>query len=169
MDAFEQALISPVKSPIIPMEDDWFAPLLGDWQFDYSEPGGRQLKGEWFFRRVLEGTAIEDLFICPSRDTKELNPQPDGEYGVAVRMYHPDKRCYDMTYVCTKYTKRLEFRKEQGKLIGTVLDAPAEKWMFVNVTDTAFHWQNIRVLDDGTWRVNCEVFASRTGAFPACP
>lgn len=163
MDAFEQALLSSDKNPIIPIEDDWYAPLLGDWRFDYSEPDGRRLKGEWFFRRILEGTAIEDIFICPSRDTKALCPQPDGEYGVAVRMYNQAKRCYDRTYVCAKYTKRLEVRKEQGKIICTVQDDPTEKWVFLDVTETAFHWQNLRVLKDGTWRVNCEVFAARIG------
>jgi len=163
MDAFEQALLSSARSPIIPAEDDWYAPLLGDWQFAYSESDGRQLKGEWFFRRVLEGTAIEDIFICPSRDTKELNLQPDGEYGVAVRMYNQTKRCYDMTYACTKYTKCLEVRKEQGKIICTVQDDPSEKWVFLNVKESSFHWQNIRVLENGSWRVNCEVFASRMG------
>lgn len=161
MDAFEQALQSAVKSPMIPAEDDWYAPLLGDWQFDYVEPGGRQLKGEWFFRRVLEGAAIEDLFICPSRDTRMSDSQPDGEYGAAIRMYHPEKRGYDMTYTCTKYTKRLEVRKERGMIVCTVQDDPSEKWVFLTVTATAFHWQNVRVLENGTWRVNCEVFASR--------
>lgn len=161
MSEFEKALLSDDKSPVIPSENDWYAPLLGDWNFDYSEPTGRKLKGEWFFRRVLEGTAIEDIFICPSRDTKELNPQPDGEYGVAVRMYNQARRCYDMTYICTKYTKRLEVRKEQGMIACTVLDNPREKWMFVEVTETTFHWQNVSVLEDGTRHLNCEVFASR--------
>lgn len=163
MGEFERALLSSDRNPAIPAEDDWYAPLIGDWTFDYAEPGGRKLKGEWFFRRVLEGMAIEDIFICPSRDTKEQNPQPDGEYGAAVRVYHQAKRCYDMTYVCTKYTKHLEIRREQGEIVCTVLDDPAEKWVFAEVTETAFHWQNIRVLEDGTRRVNCEVFASRTG------
>jgi len=161
MGTFEQALLSAQRNPIIPDEDDWFAPLLGDWWFDYADAGGRKLKGEWFFRRVLEGAAIEDLFICPSRDTRELNPQPDGEYGVAVRMYNQAKRCYDMTYVCTKYTKRLEVRKEDGKIVCTLLAEPTRKWVFLQVTETAFHWQNIRVLENGTWHVNCEVFATR--------
>ena len=133
------------------------------WWFDYSEPDGRRFKGELFFRRILEGAAIEYIFICPSRDTKALCPQPDGEYGVAVRMYNQTKRCYDRTYVCAKYTKRLEVRKEQGKIICTVQDDPTEKWVFLDVTETAFHWQNLRVLKDGTWRVNCEVFATRIG------
>lgn len=29
------------------MEDDWFAPLLEDRRFDYSEPGGRYSPREW--------------------------------------------------------------------------------------------------------------------------
>ena len=103
------------QTPALPAEDDWFAPLLGDWEFDYQDRGGRHLKGEWYFRRALDGMAIEDLFICPSRDTREENPQPDGEYGAAVRMYNPERRCYDMTYICSKGTTRLEARKEGGR------------------------------------------------------
>lgn len=161
MGEFERALLSVDKNPIIPEECDWYAPLIGDWKFDYSEPGGRKLKGEWFFRRVLDGTAIEDIFICPSRETREQNLQPDGEYGVAVRMYNQANRCYDMTYICGKYTKRLEVRREQGKIVCTVLDDPMEKWVFQAVEEATFHWQNVRVLEGGEWRVNCEVFASR--------
>lgn len=161
MDAFEQALVCPDRSPVIPREEDWFAPLLGDWRFDYSDARGRKLKGEWFFRRVLEGMAIEDIFICPSRDTKEQNPQPDGEYGVAVRMYNAARHCYDMTYVCARYTRRLEVRREQGKIVCTRQDDPSRKWVFLRVTEDTFHWQNVSVLQDGTWSVNCEVFATR--------
>lgn len=112
MDRFAEALLSRQANPALPAEDDWFAPLLGDWEFDYQDRGGRRLKGEWYFRRALDGMAIEDLFICPSRDTREENPQPDGEYGAAVRMYNPKRRCYDMTYICSKGTTRLEARKE---------------------------------------------------------
>ncbi len=112
MDKFVKALMSEERNNMIPEEDDWYAPLIGDWKFDYLEPNGRKLKGEWYFRRVLEGTAIEDIFICPSRDTKDTDPQPNAEYGVAVRMYNHEKHCYDMTYVCTKYTTRLEIHKE---------------------------------------------------------
>lgn len=164
MGEFERALLSCERSPLISEEDDWFAPLIGDWSFDYFEPGGRQLKGEWFFRYVLEGTAVEDIFICPSRDTKELNPQPDAEYGVAVRMYNQARRSYDMTYVCTKYIRRLEVRREQVQIVCTVLEQPSERWRFLEIGENTFRWQNVTILDNGEPRVNCEVFASRIGA-----
>lgn len=132
-------------------------------EFYDSEPNSQRLKGEWFFRRVLEGAAIEDIFIRPSREAKELDLQPDGEYGAAIRMYDQSKRRYDMTYDCTKYAKRLEVRKEQGAIIYIVPDDPAEKHVFSDMTKSTFHWQNIRVLENGIWRVNREVFASRVG------
>ena len=118
------------------------------------------MKGEWYFRRALDGMAIEDLFICPSRDTREENPQPDGEYGAAVRMYNPKRRCYDMTYICSKGTTRLEARKEGGVVACTVLEDPSNQWRFVKVTEDTFHWQNVTKQAEDL-QVNCEVFARR--------
>lgn len=65
---------------------DWYAFLIGDWKFNYHEPDGHHLKGEWYSRRFLEGTTIEDISISPSRDTKDIASQPDTDYGV----YHKD-------------------------------------------------------------------------------
>lgn len=158
MEEFVRALLSEERSPCIPLEDDWFAPLLGDWRFDFSDAGGRRLRGEWFFRRVLEGTAIEDLFICPARGTP---PQPDGEYGAAIRVYDPARRCYRMTYVCTKYTKQLEVRKENGQLVCTLLDDSRNRWVFTHIGEDTFQWQNQTLLESGEIKINCEVKASR--------
>ena len=87
MDSFIEALYGQSEETI-PEEYDWFAPLLGDWEFEYKDEfidgdrsrPQRQLKGEWIFRRVLNGIGIEDMFICPSRATRETSPQSDGEY-----------------------------------------------------------------------------------------
>lgn len=163
-DSFSRALLSGNTSSI-PREYDWFGPLIGDWEFDYydhleaEEP--RHVKGEWIFRRVLEGAGIEDLFICPSRATRAEHPQPDGEYGAALRIFNPKECCYDMAYACGKYVKRLTFRRENGSLVGTVLGAPAERWVFSEITENSFHWQNITVLENGRQWVNSNVYAAR--------
>ena len=90
-DSFIEALLSD-KTDRIPDEYDWFAPLIGDWDCDYydepSEGHKRHVKGEWLFRRILEGTGIQDIFIFPSRTTKEIEPHPDGEYGSSFRMFN---------------------------------------------------------------------------------
>ena len=102
MDSFTEALLSE-KTDRIPDEYDWFAPLLGDWDCDYfdepSEGHKRHVKGEWLFRRILEGAGIQDIFIFPSRATKETEPQPDGEYGSSFRMFNKAEGYYDGIYL----------------------------------------------------------------------
>lgn len=166
LEAFAQALVSG-ETAVIPGDFDWFAPLLGDWDFDYQDTHGglpRKVKGEWLFRRVLNGAGIGDLFICPSRATMDTDPQPDGEYGMALRMFDAGQGCYNMAYACGKYIKKLQFRQENGKLAGTVADNPREKWVFSDITRDTFHWQNVTVQDDGSWKVNSDVYARRKAA-----
>lgn len=164
MDNFIDALLS-TKTDKIPEEYDWFAPLIGDWDFDYYDgyhtDTVRSVKGEWIFRRVLNGTGIEDLFICPSRETMYSNPQPDGEYGMAIRMFNKEEKCYDMVYACEKYIRNLRFVRENNKLIGTVVNDSSQKWVFSDIKENTFHWQNITVLENGEWQVNSNVYATR--------
>jgi hypothetical protein len=164
MDDFYKALICDTTDKI-PEEYDWFAPLIGDWEFDYydkyyqDEP--RYLIGEWIFRRVLDGAGIEDLFICPSREYRKEHPQPDMEYGVAIRMFNPNTKVYDMVYTTFTYMQRLTFIKEGDRLIGTPDTIPDARWVFSEITDNSFHWQNITILDNGEQRVNSDIYAKR--------
>ena len=63
MDTFSEALLSG-KTDKIPDSFDWFAPLLGDWDCDYFDEyvkgRKRHVKGEWIFRRVLEGKVLDE-------------------------------------------------------------------------------------------------------------
>ena len=165
MDTFCGALLSPVTERI-PGEYDWFAPLIGDWDCDYyDEPAGggkRHVKGEWLFRRVLEGTGVQDVFIFPSRSTKEKNPQPDGEYGTSLRMFNREKACYDVVYTCAGTMKRLCFRKDGDKLAGKVLDEEATYWIFSDITEDSFHWEYVTLNPDGSRTLVCEIFGKRT-------
>ena len=51
MDQFVDALLGDSSTAYIPPQDDWYAPLLGDWDFDFSDAGGRRLNCEVFARR----------------------------------------------------------------------------------------------------------------------
>ncbi|MBP5157933.1 MAG: hypothetical protein ILP18_08710 [Treponema sp.] len=124
MDTFSQALLSGKTDRILD-DYDWFAPLIGDWDCDYYDVAAdgqkRHVKGEWIFRRILEGTGIQDIFIFPSRATKATAPQPDGEYGTSLRMFNKEKGCYDVVYTCDHVMKRLCFTKDGDKLVGRCL------------------------------------------------
>ena len=163
MDTFSQALLSE-KTDKIPDEYDWFAPLLGDWDCDYDDNYGgqpRHVKGEWIFRRVLEGTGIQDIFIFPSRATKENAPQPDGEYGSSLRMFNRTEKCYDVCYTCDHCMIRLRFTKEGERLVGKVLDIPDCYWIFSEITGDSFKWENVMIKPDGTKILDCEIHGKR--------
>ena len=164
MDTFSDALLSE-KTGRIPDEYDWFAPLIGDWDCDYYDElidhRKRHVKGEWIFRRILEGTGVQDVFIFPSRSTKEEHPQPDGEYGTSLRMFNRSKRCYDVVYTCAGTMKRLTFRQEGNRLAGKVLDEEATYWVFSDMTGASFHWEYVTLDANGTRRLVCEIFGKR--------
>ena len=166
MDHFSEALLSG-KTDRIPEEFDWFAPLIGDWDCDYfDEPEKgrkRHVKGEWIFRRILEGTGVQDIFIFPSRSTKEAEPQPDGEYGTSLRMFNRNNGCYDVVYTCERCMKRLTFRKEGDRLAGEVLDEKGAFWIFSEMTGDRFHWENVLIREDGPKELVCEIFGKRIG------
>ena len=166
MDIFSVSLLSG-KTDKIPDEYDWFAPLLGDWDCDYYDVAedGRErfVKGEWIFRRILEGAGVQDIFIFPSRSTKESDPQPDGEYGTSLRMFNRAQHCYDVVYTCDHVMKRLCFRKEGDRLIGEVLDEKDAYWVFSELSEDRFRWENIRYEEDGTKVTVCEIIGHRNG------
>ena len=88
MHDFTTALCSKVRNGRIPEEYDFFGILIGEWDIVWNdhleEVNPRKVKGEWIFSRVLDGTAVQDLFIVPSRTERLRNKQPDAEYGRSV-------------------------------------------------------------------------------------
>ncbi|MBO4678681.1 MAG: hypothetical protein J5626_03345 [Lachnospiraceae bacterium] len=163
MDSFYEALVSD-KTDRIPDEYDWFKPLLGDWDCDYYdeyEGVKRHVKGEWIFRRILDGSGVQDIFIFPSRDTMKSNPQPDGEYGTSVRMFNRENCCYDVVYTCDHVMKRLCFKKDRDGLKGKVLDEEATYWIFSDITENSFKWQYLMLRRDGYKELVCEIIGKR--------
>ncbi len=158
-------LLQGERAGIIPADADWFAPLLGDWDFiheDEPEPGKKRfLKGEWSFRRVLEGAGIEDVFICPSRAERDALALPDAEYGVALRVYDPERRCYNMVYTVLGGMVRLCFRQEGERLVGRLLVAPFERWGFSDIREDSFVWRKWIEEPDGGERVLAQIRARR--------
>ena len=164
MDIFSEALLSKDCGKL-PQEFDWFSQLVGDWDCDYYDepvPGQkRHVKGEWIFRRVLEGIGIQDIFIFPSRATRDANPQPDGEYGTSLRVFNQSNSCYDVVYTCAGTMKRLTFTKEDDRLIGKVLDEEATYWIFSDLSPACFHWEYVMINPDGTRNLVCEIFGKK--------
>ncbi|WP_342758632.1 hypothetical protein [Kineothrix sedimenti] len=165
MEVFMKALISENRSAKIPEEKDYFGKLIGEWEFSWHDGIGtekeRIVKGEWIFSRILEGTGIQDLFICPSREERKKIKEPDAEYGTTIRTYNPKTGNWDIYYCCYGESTRLEAVKEEDKIILTEITKGEMKWMFSDIQENSFLWQRIIKNEEGGWTVNCNCQAVR--------
>ena len=162
MNDFIETLLSSGKSVELPEEYNYFGKLIGSWELDYTDHNmSCSVKGEWHFSWVLEGMAIQDVIILPSRDTKTEIPHPVAEYGTTLRVYNPDTHAWDVAYGYTGKIIRLEARKQDGMIVLTNIDDERRKWVFVEIEENRFHWQNVTVKDDGEWYINADIYAER--------
>lgn len=163
MRDFVSALVSGQKSNLIPEEYDYWGKLIGSWDIDYVEGMGtskeKHVRGEWHFSRVLEGLGIQDIFICPVPE--ERTDPAQGEYGATIRMYNPRKKVWDMVYTCLEEMNFFTGIKEDGCIVLTNSRNHRNRWVFMDISQDSFHWQNETLQKDGTKKVWCQVFGTR--------
>lgn len=163
MNNFIEALTSKGKSIELPEEYNYFGKLIGSWKLDYIDHNiSCSVKGEWHFSWVLEGMAIQDVIILPSRETENQIPHPITEYGTTLRVYNPDTHAWDIAYGYTGKIMRLEAKKQNGMIVLTNIDDERKKWVFVKIEENHFCWQNITIKEDGKWYINADIYAERT-------
>ena len=162
---FCTALVSENRNKALPEEMDWFAPLIGNWDFIWTVNVGKECetvqKGEWIFSRVLNGFGIQDLFIVPSREERLRLNMPNAEYGTTIRMYNPDLNRWDIYYTCVGEYTSLYAEKKDDQIIITEKTQEKMKWVFSEINENTFHWQNWMLDDNGHWFVMCDCQATR--------
>ena len=162
---FADALMSENRNVNMPEEMDWFGALSGDWDMRWRQDIGTErefvCKGEWIFSRVLNGFGIQDLFIVPSREERIRLNMPDAEYGTTIRMYCPNQQNWQVYYTCVGEYTRLTAEKEGEQIVITEQSAKRMKWVFSDISDKRFHWQNFVLDKDDKWVVMCDCIATR--------
>lgn len=151
MNGFFEALASENKNTALPEEDNFFGKLVGSWEIDYVDNNNASvIKGQWHFSWVLEGMAIQDVIVLPAF-----------EYGTTLRVYNPSTRAWDIAYCYTGKIMRLEARKQDNMIVLTNIEDKRRKWVFAEIKDNHFHWQDVTVLENGEWHINYDLFAKR--------
>lgn len=151
MERFFDALTSKGKQEALPEEFDYFGKLIGSWSIDYVDnSSSRVIKGEWHFSWILEGMAIQDVIVLPGF-----------EYGTTLRIYVPDKHAWDVVYCYTGKIMRFEAKRQDDKIVLTNIEDEKRKWVFVEIGDDRFHWQDVTVKEDGRWQVDFDLYAER--------
>ena len=145
--------------------------LIGDWDLeaiDHLPDGTRRVQtGEVHFAWVLEGRAVQDVWIVPARAQRGgTTPGPGNRYGTTLRIYDPADDVWRVTWFnpVTGMVNHLTGRRRGDEIFqeGTHPDDRPIRWIFSDVTPDSFHWRG-EVSDDGgkTWRIEAEFFGQR--------
>lgn len=166
-----EALAFSERSPEIASADDVYGWLAGSWELDVRRYGvdvtSRNLKGEVHFGWVLEGRAIQDIWIMPQRT--ERSPQMEktcNMYGTTLRVWDASIQAWRVTWINAVTGSRDELiGRWNGKdivQVGTRANGTPIRWMFTQITPNSFRWTGEVLEADGhTWRLEGEFLARR--------
>jgi uncharacterized protein len=168
-EGFASSLISDKSSDEIAENNiyDW---LIGSWNVeavDYLENNEiLKSQGEWHFAYVLEGRAVQDVWISPKRSLRTDNlKQPRNRYGSTIRYYDNEtkKWCINWFNPVSNVTNKLYGWKEGDKLIHEGKEnSDIIRWTFEDITENSFHWKGEISKDNGkTFELQAEFFGTK--------
>ncbi len=168
---FESALVATQRAAEIPEANDVYGWLIGGWELDCYDyfPDGRkaQSNGEVQFAWVLEGRAVQDIWIMPRRaERPPKDAQGRNTYGTTLRVWDPKIEAWRVTWINPISGNREELiGRRQGKdivQVGARPNGQAIRWAFTEITPDSFHWTGEALDTDGkTWKLEAEFFAKR--------
>ena len=110
---------------------------------------------------MLDGTAVQDLFIVPSRTERLRNKQPDAEYGTTLRIYNPKILAWDVFYGCMGEAIRLTARKVGEEIVLTENTTEQMRYVFSSITSSSFLWRKEILCENDEWKIVAKVTAVR--------
>ena len=146
--------------------------LAGTWDLDVVHylPNGRERRrqGEWHFGWVLEGRAIQDVWIVPKRGASRAGDAAANafSYGTTLRIYDPRSDAWQIQWSDPVRSNFLTMigRREGDDIVQHGRDDQGRpvRWRFTNITPDSFLWRGETSPDDGqTWRIDVEFAATR--------
>lgn len=144
--------------------------FVGSWQLDIDfhplNGPSRRAEGEWHFAWVLDGKAIQDVWIFPSRRLRGNPAEPWHMYGSTLRWYDPTIDAWHIRYFDPSRPSELH---QLGRAVGADIVQIGEdhrglqrRWRFVEITEGTFRWIGEASWDKGaTWTLEMEMRARR--------
>jgi hypothetical protein len=169
---FLQALPFPQRAPELAEGDDIFGWMIGSWEMDAvlydANQQTRRSKGEVHASWVLEGRAIQDLFIFPRRADRRSGVRADGDrYGTTIRTYDRKLRAWRVHFInpAAQETSAQLIARRNGNNIemeGALSDGTPVRWRYQEITPDSFHYLAERLQSDGkSWQLYLELFGRR--------
>ena len=153
---------------------DLYGRFIGSWDLDVTQfPGdgtARRRKGEWHFGWVLEGRAIQDVWIVPPRgDLRSGDAAANANsWGTTLRIYDPRIDAWQVQWSdpVTQSFLQMTGRADGNDIVqlGTRADGQLVRWSFSDITANSFLWRGEISADGGvSWRLVTEFTARRVG------
>jgi hypothetical protein len=169
-----EALRAPQPDDAMTAKLQLYGQFVGSWRadIDFHPPSGPvyRAEGEWHFAWVLDGKAIQDVWIFPARRLRETEhpAAPWHMYGSTFRWYDAAIDAWHITWFDP--SQALELR-QIGRAAGADIVQVGEqpnglwtRWRFVEITSASFRWIGETSWDKGgSWILAMEMRASRVG------
>lgn len=173
VSTFSQGLLA--SGPALEYADQLmlYGQFVGDWRTRTTSfmADGSQEQSEWDvrFSWVLEGRAIQDLWITPATRHGQGTAWHDvgNRYSTTLRVYDPALDAWHILWVNPPSGTIL---RQLGRRLGDEIvqngDIDAEgrtsRWVYRDITRESFRWCNQHSSDSGrTWALVQEMLASR--------
>ena len=148
-----------------------FGRFVGTWDGEYNEfsKDGKTARssGEWIFGWVMDGRAIQDLFIIhPSEAHKE------GFIGTTLRYFDPKSRTWSVSFIdpeddVVETLTGGAVGDDRIVLLSQNTDGKESRWSFDDIRPDSWIFRDERSSDGGkTWRLREEDHLKRRGAAP---
>jgi len=169
---FPELLKAAGRSREIRESEDVYGWLVGSWDlevFHYQgvDVGARRIQGEAHFAWVLEGRAIQDVWIMPRCSVRHPDPdKTNNMYGTTLRVWDAAIQAWRIHWINPVSGHR---EQQIGRRIGKDIvqmgarpDGTATRWRFTEITPDSFHWIGEALEPDGqTWKLEGEFRARR--------
>jgi hypothetical protein len=147
---FHAVLAAPGRSPEIPESADAYGWLVGSWDLDVLHYGSidvaaRGIKGEAHFGWVLEGRAVQDVWIMP-RPSERASDVDRGMnmYGTTLRVWDASIQAWRIAWINPVSGHREDqVGRRSGEnvvQIGARPDGTQTRWSFSEITPDSFRW-----------------------------
>ena len=152
-EAMISVLGSPNPNPSLGEEAQTFDRLIGSWDADFGFPQAdgtvRHKKGELHFGWVMDGHAVQDLWIgYPTGEQKERT------IGTTFRFFETKLKQWRIVFISPQYNYVVTTQggREGDRIVlrGTDSDGLPIRWTFREISPESFHWTGEKSHDGGT-------------------
>jgi hypothetical protein len=169
---FHTVLTATGRSPEIPESADAYGWMVGSWELEALHYRGldiaaRRIKGEAHFEWVLEGRAVQDLWIMPRLAERRADiDEAINMYGTTLRVWDSAIQAWRITWTNPARNHHQEqiggWSGKDVVQIGARRDGTPTRWRFTEITPNSFHWFGEVLEPDGkTWKLEGEFRAKR--------